>query len=197
MSSNTKAAAISKVEIRQRLEMVDNIDDLFNVGGMIMQDKAAKKLRKAAAAGQNESDSEEVQNDDGGGEEDKFEDISLAAKSAESLSEKKKGKVKKTEQPVLDPDSYVRPTKISGSSNVVVMENSDSEEDLKDSDDDQGAAIAEAFADDDVGNEFQSEKDALKKARQAQSIDLTLPGWGDWGGQGLKVKFVDSLLLHT
>lgn len=42
--------------------------------------------------------------------------------------------------------------------------------------------IAEAFADDDVLAEFREEKRALEEEEQPKSVDLTLPGWGDWAG---------------
>merc|ERR1712064_260509 len=48
--------------------------------------------------------------------------------------------------------------------------------DLEDDDeeDEQRGIIAEAFADDNVIDDSKNEKD----------IDLTLPGWGEWGGGG-------------
>merc|ERR1712037_642589 len=44
--------------------------------------------------------------------------------------------------------------------------------------------IAEAFADDDVVESFRAEKEALVAASKPKNIDLTLPGWGEWGGGG-------------
>ena len=46
----------------------------------------------------------------------------------------------------------------------------------------------QAFAADDVVADFSSEKDAMKQRDKPKDIDLTLPGWGDWGGGGLKVS---------
>ena len=180
-----KPKEASSVEIRQRLEMADNIDDLFNEGGMIMQDKARKKLKKVEG---NEDSDEELSEQQSEEEEEKIEDINLSAKPAQ-LRPKANPSKPSSAAAVLDPDSFVKPTKITGSANFEMNEAEEaSDEDKSDGDDDdQGAAIAEAFADDDIGNEFQSEKEALKKARQAKKIDLTLPGWGDWGGHGIKV----------
>ena len=59
------------------------------------------------------------------------------------------------------------------------------EEDEQDSDDEQRRMIAEAFADDDVLADFQKEKAELVAASKPKDIDLTLPGWGEWGGGGL------------
>ena len=46
--------------------------------------------------------------------------------------------------------------------------------------------IAEAFASDDVIEEFRKEKTATEELDRPKAIDLSLPGWGSWGGTGLK-----------
>ncbi|XP_011504581.1 PREDICTED: U3 small nucleolar RNA-associated protein 14 homolog B [Ceratosolen solmsi marchali] len=51
---------------------------------------------------------------------------------------------------------------------------------------DQQQIISEAFADDDVVDEFQREKDQEIKKSQPENIDLQLPGWGSWGGKNIK-----------
>ena len=51
-------------------------------------------------------------------------------------------------------------------------------------DEDQRDIIAEAFADDNVIDEFKNEKKKLVDSRKSKDIDLTLPGWGEWGGGG-------------
>ncbi|KAL7838043.1 hypothetical protein AOLI_G00264470 [Acnodon oligacanthus] len=50
----------------------------------------------------------------------------------------------------------------------------------------QTAIIKEAFAGDDVISDFLKDKRKQEKAGQAKVVDLTLPGWGEWGGVGLK-----------
>uniref|UniRef100_A0AAR2IKC6 UTP14C small subunit processome component n=1 Tax=Pygocentrus nattereri TaxID=42514 RepID=A0AAR2IKC6_PYGNA len=50
----------------------------------------------------------------------------------------------------------------------------------------QTAIIKEAFAGDDVISDFLKDKRKQEKAGQAEVVDLTLPGWGEWGGVGLK-----------
>ncbi len=45
--------------------------------------------------------------------------------------------------------------------------------------------IQQAFADDDVVDEFQEEKVKKIDEETPKDIDLTLPGWGDWGGHGV------------
>lgn len=46
--------------------------------------------------------------------------------------------------------------------------------------------IAQAFASDDVIEEFQVEKQDIIDSEKVKDIDLTLPGWGEWGGKDLK-----------
>ena len=46
--------------------------------------------------------------------------------------------------------------------------------------------IQQAFADDDVVDEFQVEKAKVVDEDKPKDIDLTLPGWGSWGGTGTK-----------
>ena len=54
------------------------------------------------------------------------------------------------------------------------------------SDDEQRKLVAEAFADDDVLNDFKREKSEKIDSEQPKDINLLLPGWGQWGGTGLK-----------
>lgn len=48
--------------------------------------------------------------------------------------------------------------------------------------------IRQAFADDDVVEEFKEEKKARIEKDKPRDIDLTLPGWGDWGGTGVQAS---------
>ncbi|KAM7407970.1 hypothetical protein PAMA_003618 [Pampus argenteus] len=51
---------------------------------------------------------------------------------------------------------------------------------------DQRGLIKEAFAGDDVVSDFLKEKRQQEGAGKPKVVDLTLPGWGEWGGTGLK-----------
>lgn len=57
-----------------------------------------------------------------------------------------------------------------------------------DNEEQQKLAIAQAFADDDVIEEFSQEKKNVENRDKPKDIDLTLPGWGEWGGTGVKVS---------
>lgn len=52
--------------------------------------------------------------------------------------------------------------------------------------DEQISIIKEAFAGDDVISDFIKDKRKQEAAGKPKVVDLTLPGWGEWGGVGLK-----------
>uniref|UniRef100_A0A667ZG94 UTP14A small subunit processome component n=1 Tax=Myripristis murdjan TaxID=586833 RepID=A0A667ZG94_9TELE len=52
--------------------------------------------------------------------------------------------------------------------------------------DGQRGLIKEAFAADDVISDFLKDKRKQEDAGKPKVVDLTLPGWGEWGGIGLK-----------
>ncbi|NXM67467.1 UT14A protein, partial [Serilophus lunatus] len=51
---------------------------------------------------------------------------------------------------------------------------------------DQHGMITEAFAGDDVVADFRREKRKAEEATKPQPVNLVLPGWGEWGGTGLR-----------
>ncbi|XP_018602055.2 U3 small nucleolar RNA-associated protein 14 homolog A isoform X1 [Scleropages formosus] len=51
---------------------------------------------------------------------------------------------------------------------------------------DQRMLVQEAFAGDDVVADFLKDKKKRVEAGKPKVVDLTLPGWGEWGGVGLK-----------
>lgn len=53
---------------------------------------------------------------------------------------------------------------------------------------DQKMIIKEAFAGDNVIEDFLKEKRNAQNASKPKNIDLTLPGWGEWGGTGVKLS---------
>ena len=48
--------------------------------------------------------------------------------------------------------------------------------------------IRDAFANDDVIEDFMQEKNAELEKSKPKVVDNVLPGWGEWGGAGLKVS---------
>lgn len=66
-------------------------------------------------------------------------------------------------------------------------------------DEEKKLTIAEAFEDDDIVAEFKREKDDEEKKNGPQEIDLSMPGWGSWGGTGInpnKQKTKRKLVLR-
>ncbi|KAM4696958.1 U3 small nucleolar RNA-associated protein 14 homolog A [Rhinophrynus dorsalis] len=62
------------------------------------------------------------------------------------------------------------------------------EEEEENNEIDQKMIIQEAFAGDDVINDFLKEKRSAEQAGKPKDINLVLPGWGEWGGTNLKVS---------
>lgn len=50
----------------------------------------------------------------------------------------------------------------------------------------QRELVARAFANDNVVEEFEQEKEAIIAEDDDKVEDMTLPGWGSWGGSGIK-----------
>lgn len=57
-----------------------------------------------------------------------------------------------------------------------------------DDDEEKHKLISEAFADDDVVDEFRKEKADEVKKSLPENLDLNLPGWGSWGGKNVEVS---------
>ena len=49
-------------------------------------------------------------------------------------------------------------------------------------------SLAEAFENDDIVNDFADDQDAEEKKAQGEDETPSLPGWGSWGGRGVKPK---------
>lgn len=90
-------------------------------------------------------------------------------------SRKRKNKIELKE--VLTKETKVMKVLLSPS----VEDSEESEEKL-----DQRGLIKEAFAGDDVISEFLKDKRKQEDVGTPKVLDLTLPGWGEWGGTGLK-----------
>ncbi|KAG7484224.1 hypothetical protein MATL_G00047130 [Megalops atlanticus] len=59
-------------------------------------------------------------------------------------------------------------------------------EEEEENEEEQKMIIKEAFAGDDVVSDFLKDKRKQEEAGKPKVVDLTLPGWGEWGGVGLK-----------
>ncbi|XP_074550971.1 U3 small nucleolar RNA-associated protein 14 homolog A [Halichoeres trimaculatus] len=73
---------------------------------------------------------------------------------------------------------------------VIQVPLSQTVEDAEDSGEemDQRGLIKEAFAGDDVVSDFLKDKRKQEDAGKPKVLDLTLPGWGEWGGTGVALS---------
>ena len=129
-----------------------------------------------------------------------LEDMNTEDWSDEETTEKTKRRVKTdTKAAAKNNNSNTKEEVAIDPKKVLVMETSiksaslptlaEGEEDTEvDLEEQQRLTIAQAFADDDVLEDFAKEKKEIEDRDKPKDIDLTLPGWGDWGGAGLKVS---------
>ncbi|XP_066906334.1 U3 small nucleolar RNA-associated protein 14 homolog A-like [Halyomorpha halys] len=98
-----------------------------------------------------------------------------------NLSESKKDK-----EPQIDPNKLitVKPQKLSSELPDFDEDGDDSEDEKKE----KHLNLMEAFAEDDIVDQFREEKKEEEKTSKGKEIDLTLPGWGSWAGTGLEKK---------
>lgn len=102
----------------------------------------------------------------------------------EKVSETTKNKTKLVTD--IDPFKFISmPDATIINSSVPVTEEGNEEEDEEEQ---RRMTLAEAFADDDVIEQFKEEKKRVVSASAPKDIDLTLPGWGEWGGSGVKIS---------
>lgn len=89
----------------------------------------------------------------------------------------------------IDPNKYinVKPKHLNTALPADITGGDDALDDSE-NEDEKHNVISEAFADDDVVEEFRKEKREEVEKSKPKDIDLTLPGWGSWGGKNVKVS---------
>ncbi|XP_023289391.1 U3 small nucleolar RNA-associated protein 14 homolog A [Orussus abietinus] len=95
----------------------------------------------------------------------------------------------KTKEAEIDPNKFIKAKPVHMMSQLPDMITG-GEDALDDSEEEEERykIISEAFADDDVVDEFRKEKEEEVKKSQPEDVDLTLPGWGSWGGKDVAVS---------
>ncbi|CAN7981966.1 unnamed protein product [Ixodes pacificus] len=94
-----------------------------------------------------------------------------------------------SEKVEVDPTKFLQVKQTSLKSQVPDLQGAADEAlDDEEGEEEQAVTIAEAFADDDVISAFREEKKAQVKQDAPEVIDNYLPGWGSWGGTGIKVN---------
>ncbi|XP_033741241.1 uncharacterized protein LOC117328027 [Pecten maximus] len=100
----------------------------------------------------------------------------------------RQSKDKSTEVQVDPKKLFTLESKLSNIKTPDVVTGNDEEDDDLDADEQQRLTIAQAFENDDVIEEFTKEKKGIVDRDNPKNIDLTLPGWGEWGGTGLQMS---------
>ncbi len=180
-AARERSEAVRAQRERERLEMASgSIDDLFTEAGRVAKRRGEGKV----------SEEEEEESDD---EEEEIVDLKTDAdhkeRQKEAEAKEQASKNKKKKEAILDPDDFVQTVDLTKKRRLPDVGLGDGEEEDGAEDfDAQAQAVSEAFAGDDVTSEFKSEKAAEVEKGRPKDLDLTLPGWGSWGGEGLKVS---------
>jgi len=179
-------------QAKKKLKATEDLEEIFDEAEYDLRQKNLIKidaLKKAQSGRENEEVMEE------GDVEEKSEELIPSdslnfkvrpdsdqniVKLNKDLNKNIGKEAETTSLPNVDPDNFinVEPKDIGSDLPEIIGYN-----ELED-DEDQRDIIAEAFADDDVVESFKAEKAALIEAKKPKDIDLTLPGWGEWGGGG-------------
>ncbi|GFY50514.1 u3 small nucleolar RNA-associated protein 14 homolog A [Trichonephila inaurata madagascariensis] len=123
------------------------------------------------------------------------EDLHLE-NSKDAKKSKKKGNIISTEKnsDFIDMDfiskatvlDSCKPSSVSIGDHLDEVEN---DEDSMDEEESEGIKnVSEAFADEDIIAEFREDKKVAEDAKLPKELDLFLPGWGTWGGKGVKLN---------
>ncbi|XP_065649628.1 U3 small nucleolar RNA-associated protein 14 homolog A isoform X2 [Hydra vulgaris] len=109
----------------------------------------------------------------------------IKIKNGENEKHKDKPKLFKSSQSSLEPDSLKL---LRSDKDAIDLNIEDSSDDDVSYNEEQRMNIREAFANDDVIGEFINEKKEVIENSKQKTVDLTLPGWGEWAGPGLSVS---------
>ncbi|KXJ13105.1 U3 small nucleolar RNA-associated protein 14-like B [Exaiptasia diaphana] len=175
LSKNTKPTKSTKKKRKQKTsnEVHESEISKTNEKAKKGKDKIKKKTKKKKHEG-NDEENDETEFHEIEGNNQNLGDNSTPNKTATAESAKS-AKPKKSAKPT---SSILDPKKI--------FPHEDGN--LQSDDADQLMTIQQAFANDDVIEEFVREKEDAVELSKGKDLDLTLPGWGEWGGPGVKVS---------
>jgi len=185
---NEKLSAIDEIE-----NMFDDVEHSKKLAELAKQKRREKKKLLDEENNKKENEDAEVEEEENMEEETGIEhaesiNIDPLKKAVTSISS---GGNKTTAKPSkdIDPDNFVavKCKKIKSSAAAEIVAFND-EEDSSEDEMEQRKLIAEAFAEDDVMEDFKKEKAKIIEEATPKDIDLTLPGWGSWGGESIKIS---------
>jgi len=185
-----------EAEQRKKAE-AENINEAFEDAAFELKqdnDRRIKALRKRLDGTIVETVEDEDENEEGKDELIQADSLNFKVRPdsdqkiaalGSSIGKELSSKEQAAVLPDVDPAKFMEPVPISGSQLPEIIGYNEEENNMEEEDEQsQKELIAEAFADDDVVDSFRAEKEALVAASKPKNIDLTLPGWGEWGGGG-------------
>ena len=145
-SGKRKRKAVDN-SLRERLESADNLDDLFEEADDIMKKKVAQAIVGHQKVSKSSHEDEViVDNDDDGDADEGTASLPLRTDLGHQVEKKKKEKM-------IDPNEFIVPTETKVKKLRIEEDGGDSDDGEKEMNE-QDAAIAAAFADDDVMIDF-------------------------------------------
>ena len=166
----------------------DELEEIFDEAQFNLQKKNISKIESLKQRStENKTEIKEAPEDESENPLSNIQADSLNLKRTDNLQTIKTSDIQSSKEkiplPNVNPNDFMnmKSSTIGSDLPEIVGYNDLEEEEEEDS---QKNIIAEAFADDNVVDEFKSEKKRTADSRKAQDIDMTLPGWGEWGGGG-------------
>jgi len=177
-------------EKKKRIEAAEDLEEIFEEAEYELKHKNNVKIQALKKAQNGIEEPEEIMEEENPDELIQADSLNYKVRPDSDMNIVKLNKdlnkniaeaTQDKSLPNVDPENFINPeAKDIGSDLPEIMGYNDLEDDAED----QRDIIAEAFADDDVVESFKAEKAALIEAKKPKDIDLTLPGWGEWGGGG-------------
>lgn len=126
-------------------------------------------------------DEELLENIETVADDEKSKELEVLQNILEATSEEEPKPNVTTEN--IDPDKVIKVKPVSLNTQLPDMLTSEEKDEHEN---ENMAGIAEAFEDDDVVEDFNKEKKEEIEKNKPKNVDLTLPGWGCWGGKDIK-----------
>jgi len=168
----------------------EELEDIFDEAQFHLKQNNKEKLETISGSIRTEPKTKETEEEEAVDEDNPLNNVQMDSLNYETNKNKKPANKKdnklkeKTKLPNVDPNDFLSMnSKAIGSDLPEIVGYNDLEEDNDDNE--QRNIIAEAFADDNVIDEFKKEKKTLLDSKKPKDLDLTLPGWGEWGGGGV------------
>lgn len=121
-------------------------------------------------------------------QEEQTDNISAPANKLKLIRQSMKNNNAISEVVASDTNKQYTSSKANRKNVVELCANENSDDEVVFDNTEQAMNIMEAFAGDDVMGDFIQEKQNIIDKDKPKAVDLTLPGWGDWGGPGLTIS---------